>query len=139
MSVDHRMRFTLRPETPQEKRVKDGYRAKAKAARANARFNKRISPKKTAAEMKPDDWRGFQAFWRSLDQLLFAGLTEDELQRVWQVAWTFHHAVAYTDAWSKVLTALKERQRAAAPPEPPGYWKRGVSYDSECAARRDGW
>jgi hypothetical protein len=139
MNLAPARRFSLRPSRSDVQRERDENVRQAKANRAAQRLNKRISTRKTPADQKPDDWRGFQAFWRSLDQHLFVGLTEEELQRVWHVAWTFHHAAAYSDAWSKVLTALKGRQRAAAPPEPPDYWNRGCSHVSECAARRDGW
>ncbi len=133
------MHFTLRPETPQEKRVKDGYRAKAKAARAARRLAKRINPKRVAIGQKPDDPRGFREFWRTIDQRLLGGLTDDELQKVRDAAWRHHHATTYSRGWTKVLIALEERLRAAALPEPADYWKRGITYVSECAARREGW
>lgn len=139
MDLDPVRRFSIRGSSPQKQRARDASLQKGLARRAVRRLKTATAVKSSSKGMKPDDWRGFAAWWRTIDECLLQGLSEDELQRVWQVAWDFHHAVEYTEAWRKLLTALRERLRKAAPPEPLDYWKHSRIYVGESAARRDGW
>lgn len=139
MNLDSARHFSIRASSSQKQRRRDASVKEGIARRASRRLEKLTTVRLTATDMKPDDWRGFQAWWRTIDQRLLQGLSEDELQRVWQLAWAHHHSVKYTDDWRTLILALHERVKAAAPPEPPGYWQRGREYYGECAARRDGW
>lgn len=129
--------FSIRPSRPEVQRARDAAKAEKKAHRASRRLEKAATVPK-CVNAKPDDWRGFQVFWRSVDQRLLVGLSEEELQRVWQAAWAHHHALTYNDTWRKVLSALHDRMRAVETAEPPGYWRnRGLG--GQPLARRDGW
>ena len=98
-----------------------------------------MNRKPARAEVRPDDWRGFTEWWRQFHQRgLTEGMADDDVGALHALAWAHYHAVRPTNAWRDAVAALEAHRKAALPPEPADYWKRGPA-GGWPSARDDGW
>lgn len=132
-------RLSLRMASPQSQRAKADNIERTKVASAARKLQKAMAAPVHAVEMRPDDRRGFAEWWRQfLQRGLTDDLSDDEVGALHALAWAHYHAVHPANSWRDAVAALVARRKAASPPEPSDYWKRGRGYGGP-TPRDDGW
>lgn len=132
-------RLSLRMASLQSQRAKADNIERTKMASAARKLQKAMAAPARVVEMRPDDRRGFAEWWRQfLQRGLTDDLSDDEMGALHALARAHYHAVYPTTAWREAVAALVARRKAASPPEPSDYWKRGRGYAGP-DTRDDGW